>query len=179
MAASESCTWVHQIFALCENFQARTSKNSAKKCPTRITTWPEAAHYVLALRLTANVRHLDSIDTGGGRVKQKLRNKIHLGLRLEIVGTEIPNLEVKSLIFLSREELVGDLALFIFLSFYFLFKATFSWSLCFQFLHEILTGLLETSCTIKTEFCKKGLFSVQSIEEPRIYLSCSGVMFCL
>jgi len=83
----------------------------------------------------------------GGRVKQKFRNRIHFRLRLEFVETEMPNLEVKGLNFLSRGKLVGDLALFILFNCYYLLKEPFSNTcILFKFLHQIiLTGVLETS----------------------------------
>lgn len=82
-----------------------------------------------------------------GRVKQKFRNRIHLRLRLEFVGTEMRNLEVKDLNFLSRGKLVGDLALFILVNCYFLLKEPFpDTCVLFKFLHQIiLTGFLESS----------------------------------
>lgn len=82
-----------------------------------------------------------------GRAKQKFRNQIHLRLMLEFVGTEMPNLEVKGLNFLSRGKFVSDLALFILVKCYFLLKEPFpATCVLVKFLHQIiLTGLLETS----------------------------------
>lgn len=129
---------------MCENFQVRISKSPAKICPTRIAAWPEAAH-MCWLYGSLQVLGIWIQLTLGGRVKQKFRNRIHLRLRLQFVGTEMLNLEVKGLSFLSRGKLVGDFALLILVNCYFLLKEPFP-DTCVSFLHQIiLTGLLETS----------------------------------
>lgn len=129
---------------MCENFQVRTSKSPAKIHPTRITAWPEAAH-MCWLYGSLQMLGIWIQLTLGGRVKQKVRKRIHI--RLEFVGTEMPNLEVKGLNFLSRGKLVGDLALFILVNCHFLLKEPFpDTCVLFKFLYQIiLPGLLETS----------------------------------
>lgn len=151
-AASEFCTWDR---SLC----VTTSKSEHRKVLPNYVL-PELLHGLkqprcAALWLVALVWQLDwiwylsyQIDTSNWnevRVKQKFRNKINLRLRLEFVGTEMPNWEVKGLNFLSRGKLVGDLGLFILVNFYFLLKELFlDTSVLFKFLHQIiLTGSLK------------------------------------